>query len=236
MIGKEFIVHGCILYNYPEESTGPRPQKRYSVKVLEEICNTSYFLCKITPIEYNFNCSFKMVIMGCRLDFWYRAHVDIHCVYKKKNMKMKEDLKRTYMRVALEFARMSRCQRAKVGAVAVKNGSILAHGWNGTPSGYKTNTCELPDGKTDPFVLHAEENIIVKMAKSTESLAGASIFCTLSPCCGCAKLLAQMGIDTFYYLDDYHDDAGLRCLELLGIKIEKITNLDLGPLVPLFSL
>lgn len=126
------------------------------------------------------------------------------------------------MRVAREFSTMSHCQRAKVGAVAVKNGSILAHGWNGTPSGYHTNTCELDNGSTNPFVLHAEENIIIKMARSTESLAGASIFCTLSPCPGCAKLLAQMGIEKFYWGEKYHNDAGLKCLELLGVQTVEI--------------
>ena len=142
--------------------------------------------------------------------------------------KISNKLAEVYMKVAYEFSLMSYCNRAKVGAVAVKNGSILAHGWNGTPSGYHTNICELEDGLTNPFVLHAEENIIIKMAKSTESLSGASIFCTLSPCPGCAKLLAQMGIEKFYYGEKYRDETGLRCLELLNVKTEFIDLINLG--------
>lgn len=133
-----------------------------------------------------------------------------------------DKLKITYMRVALEFSKMSVCTRAKVGAVAVKNGSILAHGWNGTPSGYYTNICETKDGNTNPFTLHAEENVIIKMAKSTESLVDSDIFCTLTPCVNCAKLLAQMGIRNFYYLEKYRHLEGLHCLEILGINTEEI--------------
>lgn len=137
-------------------------------------------------------------------------------------MQLKPELKLTYMRIAREFANLSCCGRLKVGAIAVKNGTIMAHGWNGTPSGYRTNECEDEYGTTNPFVLHAEENLIAKMAKSTESIAGAEIFCTHSPCPGCAKLLAQMGIKSFYYENEYRQDIGKHCLELLGVHVEKI--------------
>ena len=86
---------------------------------------------------------------------------------------MKPRLIEAYMDIAERFAQVSECQRLKVGAIIVKNGSILAHGWNGTPSGFRTNVCELEDGTTSPFVLHAEQNVLVKMAKSTESIEGA---------------------------------------------------------------
>lgn len=138
-------------------------------------------------------------------------------------METKEELKRTYMRIAKEFAALSQCTRLKVGAIAVKNGTIMAHGWNGTPSGYRTNKCENENGETDPFVLHAEENIIAKMAKSTESISGAEIFCTHSPCPGCAKLLAQMGIKSFFYEQEYRQNIGKDCLELLGVKVEQLS-------------
>lgn len=130
------------------------------------------------------------------------------------------------MRIAHEFASLSCCRRLKVGAIAVKNGGILAHGWNGTPSGYFTNICELGSGSTSPFVLHAEENVIAKLAKSTESISGADIFCTHSPCPGCAKLLAQMGINTFYYANDYRSSEGIECLIALGVRTERISLVD----------
>jgi dCMP deaminase len=137
-------------------------------------------------------------------------------------MKLTNELKQTYMEIAEKFANLSCCKRLKVGAIAVKNGTILAHGWNGTPSGYYTNECECKDGLTNPFVLHAEENVIAKLAKSTESIEGASIFCTHSPCPGCAKLLAQMGIKSFYYKEEYRQNIGRECLDILGIHVEQI--------------
>lgn len=126
------------------------------------------------------------------------------------------------MDIAERFAKVSKCKRLKVGAIIVKHGSILAHGWNGTPSGFYTNCCELEDGSTNPFVLHAEQNVLVKMAKSTESIQGADLFCTHSPCPDCAKLLAQSGIQCVYYRIDYRKSEGIKVLLDLGVKVERI--------------
>jgi dCMP deaminase len=136
--------------------------------------------------------------------------------------KVKPALVRAYMDVALRFAQESHSKRLKVGAVIVKNDSILSHGWNGTPSGYHTNECELPDGSTSPYVLHAEENALVKLCKSTESMEGADIFCTHSPCVPCARRLAQGKIRTVYYAYEYRDAEGLRALVDLGVDVVKV--------------
>lgn len=135
---------------------------------------------------------------------------------------MKPQLIQTYMDIAERFSQVSQCQRLKVGAIIVKNGSILAHGWNGTPSGFKTNVCELEDGTTSPFVLHAEQNVLVKMAKSTESIEGAELFCTHSPCPECSKLLAQSGIKKVYYKHAYRITDGIDVLKALGVEIEQV--------------
>jgi len=135
---------------------------------------------------------------------------------------MKPRLIEAYMDIAERFAQVSECQRLKVGAIIVKNGSILAHGWNGTPSGFRTNVCELEDGTTSPFVLHAEQNVLVKMAKSTESVDGAEIFCTHSPCPECSKLLAQSGIKKVYYKHRYRITEGLDVLQQLGVDVERV--------------
>lgn len=129
------------------------------------------------------------------------------------------------MDTAFRFAELSHSARLKVGAIIVKNGSILAHGWNGTPTGFRTNICELIDGTTSPFVLHAEENAIIKMAKSSESITGADIFCTHSPCPGCSKLLAQGGINTVYYYHTYRDDTGIEVLRELGVKVVNVKEI-----------
>ena len=135
---------------------------------------------------------------------------------------MKPKLIEAYMDIAERFAQVSECQRLKVGAIIVKNGSILAHGWNGTPSGFRTNVCELEDGTTSPFVLHAEQNVLVKMAKSTESIEGAELFCTHSPCPECTKLLAQSGVKKVYYKHAYRITEGLDVLDQLGVSIQKV--------------
>lgn len=126
------------------------------------------------------------------------------------------------MDIAERFAQVSECERLKVGAIIVKNGSILAHGWNGTPSGFRTNVCELEDGSTSPFVLHAEQNVLVKMARSTESIQGAELFCTHSPCPECSKLLAQSGVSKVYYKNKYRVTDGIRVLEELGVAVEQV--------------
>lgn len=135
---------------------------------------------------------------------------------------MKPELINAYMDIAERFALVSKCERLKVGAIIVKNGSILAHGWNGTPSGYKTNCCEDENGATSPFVLHAEQNVLVKMAKSTESIEGAELFCTHSPCSECSKLLAQSGIKKVYYKHKYRITEGIDVLNALGVETQQV--------------
>jgi dCMP deaminase len=135
---------------------------------------------------------------------------------------MKPELIDAYMDIAERFAQVSKCDRLKVGAIIVKNGSILAHGWNGTPSGYRTNCCEDENGVTSPFVLHAEQNVLVKMAKSTESIEGAELFCTHSPCSECSKLLAQSGIKKVYYKHKYRITEGIDVLNALGVETQEV--------------
>ena len=78
--------------------------------------------------------------------------------------------------------------------------------------------------KTRPEVLHAESNALMKVAKSTESSEGATLFCTHAPCIDCAKLIYQAGISTVYYQEQYRDDAGLRFLTQGGINVHKYTD------------
>lgn len=126
------------------------------------------------------------------------------------------------MDTAERFAQVSCCSRLKVGALVVKNDSILAHGWNGTPSGFSTNSCEEADGSTSKFVLHAEENVLVKMAKSTESIEGATMFCTHSPCASCSKLIAQCKVKKLYYKYEYRITDGLDILKSLNVEVERV--------------
>ena len=123
-----------------------------------------------------------------------------------------------YMNIAREFAKMSYCKRLQVGAVIVKDRRIISDGYNGTPSGFD-NVCEDCDNKTYPYVLHAEANAITKIAASTYSSEGATIYITASPCIECAKLIIQAGITRVVYGELYRSDEGLKLLQKAGVEI-----------------
>jgi len=127
-----------------------------------------------------------------------------------------------YLRMAREWARLSYCKRKQVGALIVKNRMIISDGYNGTPSGFE-NVCEGEDGKTKWYVLHAEANAILKVASSTHSCHGATLYLTLSPCRDCSKLVHQAGIKRLVYITRYKDESGLNFLSRAGIDIEQIS-------------
>ena len=129
-----------------------------------------------------------------------------------------------YMRMALEWAKLSHCHRRQVGALIVKDRMIISDGYNGTPSGFE-NPCEDNDGATKWYVLHAEANAILKTAASTQSCQGATLYITMSPCKDCSKLIYQSGIKRVVYLEAYKDNSGLQFLERAGLKIEQLTDL-----------
>jgi len=125
-----------------------------------------------------------------------------------------------YMEVAKTFANLSTAKRLQVGAIVVKDDRIISIGYNGMPSGWD-NCCEH-EGKTKPEVLHAESNCIAKLAKSSESGEGATMFITHSPCMDCAKLIYQSGITTVYYENEYRSTQGVEFLNKSNIKVKKI--------------
>jgi dCMP deaminase len=134
-----------------------------------------------------------------------------------------------HMKVAETYAQLSSAKRLQVGAVIVKNDTIIGIGYNGMPSGW-TNECEerIWDKtgdytlKTKDEVIHAESNALCKVTKSTNSSDDADMFVTHAPCIHCAKLIHQSGIRKVFYRDEYRDDGGLKFLEKCGVKIEKV--------------
>ena len=110
-----------------------------------------------------------------------------------------------YLKMALEWGKLSHCKRKQVGALIVKDRMIISDGFNGTPSGFD-NCCEDENGKTNWFVLHAEANAIVQAAKNGVSINKSEIFVTASPCYNCFKLIANSGIKTIYYDEFYRDE------------------------------
>ena len=85
-----------------------------------------------------------------------------------------------YLKMAMEWAKLSYCNRRKVGALIVKDRMIISDGYNGTPSGFE-NFCEDDNGYTKWYVLHAEANAILKVANSTQSCTGSTLYLTMSP-------------------------------------------------------
>jgi len=149
-----------------------------------------------------------------------------------------------HMEAAEVYSKLSSAVRLKVGCVIVKDNTIIGIGYNGMPSGWD-NTCEdkiyCDDGDwyeqllpkdanqwmryklvTKREVLHAETNAIAKLARSTQSGLGASLYVTHAPCVDCAKLVYQSGISSVYYRNSYRDEAGLEFLTKAGVQVQKI--------------
>tara|TARA_R110000824_G_scaffold10056_2_gene44594 strand:- start:5214 stop:5633 length:420 start_codon:yes stop_codon:yes gene_type:complete len=126
-----------------------------------------------------------------------------------------------YINMALDWAKLSYAKRKRVGALLVKNGMIISDGYNGTPSGFD-NKCEDENNKTLWYVLHAEANALMKVARSTQSAEGSTLYVTLSPCKECSKLIFQAGVKRVVYCIDYKDSEGIDLLNKAGVKVEKI--------------
>ena len=149
---------------------------------------------------------------------------------------------------ARRAAQLSHARRLNVGAVIVKDDTVISYGYNGMPAGWDNN-CEdtvfvldeevmgtnmvslgytqTEKGnwtklKTKPEVLHAESNAIAKLAKSNNSGLNADLFVTHSPCMECAKLIFQSGIRRVFYAEDYRDDSGIQFLNKSGVTVEKL--------------
>lgn len=131
---------------------------------------------------------------------------------------------KAYLRIAKEWGQLSYCKRKQVGAIIVKDRMIISDGYNGTPSGFE-NCCEDDEGLTKWYVLHAEANAISKVARSTQSCEGATLYITLSPCKDCSKLIHQSGIKRVVYHEEYKDCSGIDFLRKAGVEIELITDL-----------
>lgn len=143
---------------------------------------------------------------------------------------MKQKWIEAFMDTAERFAKLSSAKRLQVGAVVVKDERITSIGYNGTPAGWD-NTCEyryvnpqtqIAEDVTKPEVIHAEANAISKLAKSSESGEGASIFVTHAPCVECAKLIYGAGIKHVYYRNSYRSEDGLNFLVKCNIETEKV--------------
>ena len=124
--------------------------------------------------------------------------------------------------MAETWGKLSYCKRRQVGAIIVKNRMIISDGYNGTPTGFE-NVCEDEDNYTKWYVLHAEANAILKVASSTQSCDGATLYVTLSPCRECSKLIHQSGISRVVYSVAYKDLSGVEFLKKAGVTVNQIS-------------
>ena len=135
---------------------------------------------------------------------------------------MKDKFKRIHMSVAEQYARLSYAQRRQVGCVIIID-DIVVPGYNGTPTGWD-NRCETADGSaTLPHVIHAEQNALDKITRSTLSSVGASVFVTTAPCIECAKRLLGARVKEVFYRDVYRNEDGIDFLRRAGIHVERVS-------------
>lgn len=136
-------------------------------------------------------------------------------------MPNQDTLDKTYLEMANTWGKLSRARRKKVGCIIVKNKRIISDGYNGTPHGFD-NDCEYESRfgyETKPEVLHAESNAITKLAKSTQSSEGATMYITVSPCFDCAKLIIQSDIERVVFGEVYRDSSGVMLLKKANIEV-----------------
>ena len=151
-------------------------------------------------------------------------------------MPKQAQLDETYLHMAFTWASLSKATRKKVGCLIVKDGAIISDGYNGTPQGFN-NVCEYNPNPsafheliTKPEVLHAESNAITKLAKSTQSSEGATMYITISPCVECSKLIIQSAIHRVVYSDFYRNNEGIALLKKANIRVEQ-KKLDISSLL-----
>ena len=140
----------------------------------------------------------------------------------KSEKKLRYD--KAYLKMALEWGKLSHCKRRQVGALIVKDKMIISDGYNGTPTRFDNN-CEDDENYTKWYVLHAEANAITKVSSSTQSSEGATLYVTLSPCRDCSKLIFQAGIIRVVYYEEYKDRSGLDFLIEGGVEVTQISTL-----------
>lgn len=130
------------------------------------------------------------------------------------NMKTQKDWDNFYMSVCDLISQQSYADDRKVGAIIVKDDNIISFSYNGTARGTNNDTQNNP-------VLHAEAQAIAKVARSNLSTKDSTLYCTLSPCMDCSKLIFAAGISRVVFRDLYKCTKGIDYLKALGVIINR---------------
>ena len=149
-------------------------------------------------------------------------------------MRVKPSFTDIYMNLASDLAARSHCVRAQVGAVLTKDTRIISIGYNGPPAGthncdeeWPDNGCARDSRGSCSLALHAEENAILYATRNGSNIAGSTLYCTLSPCIACARLILSSGIKMVIYKDSYAEykglpsDEGVDFLKRFGVEVNK---------------
>ncbi len=138
-----------------------------------------------------------------------------------------------FMTITRQVAERSTCNRAKVGAVIVRDKNILATGYNGAPTGMPHCTdvgcliyqSKTPNGDIEENcfrTIHAEMNAIAQAAKNGSTIKDASIYITHTPCIHCLKVLVNTGIKEIYYEIPYKLHTLEEILQITRVQLEKV--------------
>lgn len=129
------------------------------------------------------------------------------------------------MKIALQVATRSTCDRKHIGAVIVRDRNILSTGYNGSIRGlpHCDDVDHMMENDHCVRTVHAESNAIAQAAKNGVSLNGAEIYITASPCWTCFKLLANAGIMKIHFGEFYRDDRIFDAAKLANIELNHLT-------------
>lgn len=129
-----------------------------------------------------------------------------------------------FMNIAIQAATRSTCSRKHVGAVIVRDKTILSTGYNGSIRGmpHCDDVGHMMENDHCIATVHAEANAIIQAAKNGTAINGADIYVTASPCWNCFKLIANSGIKRILYLEFYRDEKILTVSRQAGIELIQV--------------
>lgn len=126
-----------------------------------------------------------------------------------------------FMNIALQTATRATCDRKHVGAVIVRNKTILSTGYNGSVRGmpHCDEIGHEMEGGHCVATIHAEANALIQAARNGVNIDGAELYTTASPCWFCFKLIANAGIRRIYYGEFYRDEKSIRVAREIGLEL-----------------
>lgn len=137
-----------------------------------------------------------------------------------------------FMKLAKDISKNSKCVRAQVGAIIVKDNNILAEGYNAVPRGIQDctketcirNVMNVPSGKMQEleYGVHAEQNAILDALHRQINIEGSTMYVTKAPCMVCARIIINAGIVRLVYAEEYEDELAIKLLKDAKIELKNV--------------